>query len=208
MTTNNAVNNGLSGQSGTGNFVGSNSPTLANPALGTPASGNLTNCTGLSISGISGLGTGIGTALGLPANGTGEIPLASGNSWTPTITFATPGDLSVVYSIQTGTYFIIGNLIWVDFILSATPTFTTASGALRIAGLPNAAIHMGWGACLFQASTFPTGTTTIALQTQAAQTYMQVIANGSGVATANFTTTQCTSGATLNIQGSVTYLLA
>jgi hypothetical protein len=67
---------------------------------------------------------------------------------------------------------------------------------------------MGWGACLFQASTFPTGTTTIALQTQAAQTYMQVIANGSGVATANFTTTQCTSGATLNIQGSVTYLLA
>jgi hypothetical protein len=34
MTTNNAVNNGLTGQTGTGNFVGSNSPTLVTPNLG------------------------------------------------------------------------------------------------------------------------------------------------------------------------------
>lgn len=46
MATNNGVNVGLSGATGTGNFVGSNSPTLVTPALGTPASGVLSSCTG------------------------------------------------------------------------------------------------------------------------------------------------------------------
>src|SRR5437773_11781478 len=36
------------------------SPTFSNPTLGTPASGVLTNCTGLPVdTGISGLGTGV-----------------------------------------------------------------------------------------------------------------------------------------------------
>lgn len=43
--------------------------TLVAPALGTPASGTLTNCTGLPIStGVSGLGTGIGTFLTTPSS--------------------------------------------------------------------------------------------------------------------------------------------
>lgn len=46
MTTNNSVNTSLSGQTGTGNFAGSTSPTLVTPLLGTPTSGVLTNCTG------------------------------------------------------------------------------------------------------------------------------------------------------------------
>ena len=46
MTTNNAVNVGLSGSTGTGNFVGSTSATLVTPLLGTPTSGNLVNCIG------------------------------------------------------------------------------------------------------------------------------------------------------------------
>ncbi len=43
MTTNNAVNSPLSGTTGTGNFVGSTSPTLVTPILGTPQSGDLSN---------------------------------------------------------------------------------------------------------------------------------------------------------------------
>ena len=46
MTTTNAVGNALSGTTGTGSFVGATSPTLVTPALGTPVSGSLTNCTG------------------------------------------------------------------------------------------------------------------------------------------------------------------
>lgn len=46
MATINAVNTSLSGQTGTGSFVGSTSATLVTPALGVPASGDITNCTG------------------------------------------------------------------------------------------------------------------------------------------------------------------
>ncbi len=46
MATINAVGVGLSGASGTGSFAGTTSPAFVTPALGTPASGNLVNCTG------------------------------------------------------------------------------------------------------------------------------------------------------------------
>lgn len=54
MATNNAVNNSLNGQSGTGEFAGNDSPVFINPTLGTPASGNLSNCTGVSLASASG----------------------------------------------------------------------------------------------------------------------------------------------------------
>ena len=78
---------------GTGACVLATSPTLVTPVLGTPTSGTLTNCTGLPIAGITGLGTGIGTWLGTPSSanlasaitdetGTGSLVFATG----PTIT--------------------------------------------------------------------------------------------------------------------------
>jgi hypothetical protein len=45
MTTINSVSVGLAGSTGTGTFVGSTSPTLVSPALGTPTSGVATNLT-------------------------------------------------------------------------------------------------------------------------------------------------------------------
>lgn len=69
MATNNAVNTGLSGSTGTGSFVGSTSPSLVTPLLGTPTSGTLTNCTGLPVgTGVSGLGSGVATFLGTPSS--------------------------------------------------------------------------------------------------------------------------------------------
>jgi hypothetical protein len=54
---------------GTGNNVLANTPTLVTPILGTPTSGTLTSCTGLPVStGIAGLGSNIATFLATPSS--------------------------------------------------------------------------------------------------------------------------------------------
>src|SRR6185437_9686780 len=53
---------------GSGNVVLSGSPTLTTPNLGAPSFITLTNGTGLPLAGLTGLGTGVATALGQTAN--------------------------------------------------------------------------------------------------------------------------------------------
>lgn len=71
-------------------------------------------------------------------------------TWTPTITFATPGDLSVVYSLRDGRYYVFGMMKLVVFnIVTSTFTHTTASGNLQITGNPFTAINLGVGGTFF-----------------------------------------------------------
>jgi len=63
---------------GSGSIVLATSPTLTTPALGTPSSATLTNATGLPIAtGVSGLGTGVATALAV-AIGSAGAPIVNG----------------------------------------------------------------------------------------------------------------------------------
>ena len=52
-------------------------------ALGTPSSGTLTNCSGLPISGIASLGTGVGTALAVNVGSSGAFVVLGGALGTP-----------------------------------------------------------------------------------------------------------------------------
>jgi hypothetical protein len=68
----------LTDETGSGSAVFATSPTLVTPILGTPTSATLTNATGLPIStGVSGLGTGIATALAVNVGSSGA-PLVNG----------------------------------------------------------------------------------------------------------------------------------
>lgn len=92
-------------ETGSGSLVFANSPTLVTPALGTPSGGVLTNCTGLPVGSVTGLGSGVAAWLASPTSAnlatavTGETGTAGGLVFsvspaftgTPTAPTASPG---------------------------------------------------------------------------------------------------------------------
>lgn len=120
MATNDSVNVGLSGVTGSGNFVGSTSPTLITPALGTPASGNLVNCTGAVVAG-GGTGVSSFTAYAVICGGT-----------------TSTGALQSVASVGTSGQVLTSNGA------GALPTFQAAGGGGNT-GLINIQVFMASG---------------------------------------------------------------
>ncbi len=184
----NACGNALTGLTGTGNFVGSNTPTLITPVLG------VATATSINFGGGA-LNT--------------YIPLTA---YTPTITFATPGDLSVTYTTQVGFYVQTGGVLYYRFLVAGTPTYTTASGACRVAGFPvtinattssNATGHGGPSS----AFTWPVGGTSFYYSLTVNTTFCQPATVGSGITSASgaISVTQVPSGVAVGFFGSGFY---
>jgi cytoskeletal protein CcmA (bactofilin family) len=67
-------------------------------------------------------------------------------TFTPTLTFATPGNLNVVYSVRIGQYTKIGDTVYVNLrVTTSTFTHTTASGNSTVSGLPFTALAVTSG---------------------------------------------------------------
>lgn len=133
MATQNSVNTGLSGSSGTGSFAGTTSPTFVTPVLGTPTSGTLTNCTGLPVAG-GGTGVASTTAYAVLCGGTtttgplqsiagvgssGQVLTSNGAGALPTFQAAGAGGGTVlskqIFTSGSGTYTPTAgaNYVWI-----------------------------------------------------------------------------------------------
>jgi hypothetical protein len=98
------------GTTGSGAVALATSPTFVTPLLGTPTSGTLTNCTGLPIStGVSGLGTGVATALAAGVTGSGNIVLATSPTMvTPTLGVASATGLTISEAVGSSALTLTG----------------------------------------------------------------------------------------------------
>lgn len=127
------------GTSGTGNVALTTNPVFTTPSLGTPTALVLTNATGLPISGITGLGTGVGTALAAAVSGTGNICLSSGSAC------GTAG--SVAFSgITSATNIVANMLVGTGATLGPTGSGTVtanavSNGTVGLAGMANLAAN-------------------------------------------------------------------
>ncbi len=188
MATTNAVGNSLTGSTGSGTFVGANTPTLITPVLGAA------------------------TATSINFGGSTLNTFTDTTAWTPTATFVTPGDVSMAYAFQLGTYSRIGNMVLCHFLIGFTPTYTTASGNLIINGFPFTAAA-GSGESYVgivqpgSSMTWPTGCTTSMGLLAPSTKNMTVACIGTGVATGFFSTTQITTGVSRTFVGSIMYYI-
>lgn len=130
-------------------------------------------------------------------------------SWTPVLTFATPGDLSVSYSAQVGTYTKVGRKVCATFrVITSAFTFTTATGQLEITGLPYAAMNTAnaiWEGTLIWGGITKAGYTQVASQIQANTQIITFAASGSGVAASNVVQTDTPSGGAMVLRGTILY---
>lgn len=149
---------------------------------------------------------------GLSITGTSLTTDETVGSFSPTITSATMGDLSVAYTAtRVGSYIKTGRLVTANVFVQFTPTYTTAAGALRVSlpFTPTVPFSFSPGTinAIDATYTFPAGyTNVLAYSNSPSQQYAYLYRVGSGVAGTNMLITNLTSGTRYSIAFSLTYI--
>jgi hypothetical protein len=146
-----------------------------------------------------------------------QVPSADANTlddyeegtWTPALTFATPGDLSVAYSALAGTYTKVGRVVHLQWtIATSTFTHTTASGSFSITGVPFAnsstANRIGVGSMYWQGITKANYTQMTPIMLAGASA-ISIIGSGSGQAIATIATGDMPTAGTVYSIGQLTH---
>lgn len=128
-------------------------------------------------------------------------------TFTPNITFATPGDLSVTHSTELGRYTKIGNIVFFTArVITSVWTHTTASGTFRLTGLPftvSSSPTVTWVCTAHTHTAVLANIASVMGQPVGGQTYMQfqAIRDGSGPLTFNEAVFPSGSNVTIETQG-------
>ena len=144
----------VSDETGSGSLVFATSPTLTTPDLGTPSAITLTNATGLPVStGVSGLGTGVATALAVNVGSAGAFVPTSGSGASGTWTISISGSANAA---TTATNLASGAANQI--------AYQTGSGATSFITAPTtSSTYLSWNGTTFAWAAAGGGTTTNAL---------------------------------------------
>lgn len=141
-----------------------------------------------------------------------QVPSANSNTlddyeegtWTPVLTFATPGDLSVTYSEQSGFYTKIGWSVVLEMrVTTSSFTHSTASGNLTITGSPFTTTIAAGGACAWQGITKAGYTDAVFVRLTSGSIICQQ--SGDGLSISTVSAVNMPSGGTVSFRGGLNY---
>lgn len=148
------------------------------------------------------------------ATGSGMIYDASARNfpgitgWTPELTCSNPGNLNVTHSTAVGRCIEMGNVVTVTFTILADVTHSTASGAVRIAGLPFPGVDLfetTWHGAAVHSGINKSGFTDFALELGPGGDAINIRASRQGGNRAFVNIDDLPSGSSIRLEGTLTY---
>ena len=131
--------------------------------------------------------------------------------WTPLLTCVTPGDLALTVSTVSGSYIQTGKMVNLTFSYQVTVTHTTATGALRIGGIPASStlVPSGFVGSVAAYDISPVAGLQINLEVKPNVNYLTILKNLPGeIADKELEISDITTGDAIFLTGSISYLVA